>query len=78
MLNHCKSKRCPLCYPGWLIDRTKRILDRLLSDEAVKRNQGLRLVHTIVWWHKDWNPGTKAEYNMKFEEAMDYIRKKDG
>lgn len=71
--NHCRSKKCPECYPWWLSDRTERILDRILSEEARSHNPGARLVEIILWWPKGWNPETKAEYDMKFKEAMTYI-----
>ena len=52
---------------------TERILDRILSEEARSHNPGARLVEIILWWPKGWNPETKAEYDMKFKEAMTYI-----
>jgi len=75
-INHCDRKECPLCYTRWLAGETSSIVERILSEEALKKHQGKRLVHIIVSINEEDYPVTHKELNAVIRDAYKYIKSK--
>jgi len=75
-INHCDRKECPLCYTRWLAGETSSIVERILSEEALKKHQGKRLVHIIVSINEEDYPVTHKELNVVIRDVYKYVKSK--
>jgi len=75
-INHCDRKECPLCYTRWLAGETSSIVERILSEEALKKHAGKRLVHIIVSINEEDYPVTHKELNVVIRDVYKYVKSK--
>ena len=77
-LNHCKDKRCPVCYPVLLKRKQKQISARLLCRKALARNRSRNrkavLGEMFVTWNSAEDIGSIAEFKMNVNDAIKYAK----
>jgi len=73
---HCNRRTCPNCYPEWIANETKQIVNRLLSPEALSAHRGKRLVEIFLSPENQEELYTKAQLNSLIQDGYAYIEMK--